>query len=738
MVTRRQFLLTALLRRVRGARLTSLAARVGAAGAVGSAAGCGGGKKAGDASGSPTPPPPLSNSDFEARRNAPGVVRWFDFTSLGSKIDNTNSTPNSWPNVGYLPGSSNDPVLDASLGINAIRFDVPGKSGSNAGGEWYVNFSDDLGTQFGAGSTFFMQWRQRFNAAYCATEIFQTAPNTGVPSAIKQVIISAQDTPTAHYDSCVELELVCTSYGMHGFPILYQACGWYEPLVDKQPGSSSEFRLQNMRSDPFCLYSQANGRDTSVPPGCFGYAHDEWMTFQISVTLGKLDATVNRYVGSRVRFWGARASQPSHLLIDIPWDIRCGSPAQTYGKGWFGAYMSYKDPAQDHPLMQTWVAEFIVSRQPIADPVVGTIPPQEIIIASTSLSASNGSLDTLVSGNVRQLQAYGYSPGAGRDAIETGRAEYSCLVCDPTGRQMLWFGGPHNNNYGTPDYIRAFSTDSLAWSKLYAETLNRVDANFDAPRSRFISTNQPIAVHTFNGSLMIGHKYYKLSSGGAGGSVDNLCYYDLDMQTWTWSNITPLWYYGSGMALDPASGRVVVFGTDPQASNNLALYDYDPATDKQALRCGAPGAGYMFKLLYLPERDIFLAISYGGEVWEIYYNRSNPAASVITMSATIAANDAAPAAWTLASDRPPPSGHGFGIDKIGFARDHTGLIHGHVYSGFIYTYDPAARTWSKRQIKNEDGTNYAGSQWFYLTEHDPVSGCYFFLAEDGYTYAYRP
>src|SRR5574337_649086 len=213
----------------------------------------------------PTPAPTPVSADFAQR--IVGALRSWDFSQgLGPSV--TGGTVVPFPSVLWYPGTSNNPTLDASQGLSAVRFDVPGKSLSNAGGEWVINFSDDLKTQFGEGDEFFMQWRQRFNQEYIDAYITMAArdstgawiPN-GQPSGIKQVIVSAQDTPTRHFDSCVALELVATSYGMHKFPILYQACGWSNPLTDKMPGRSYDFRLQNQRPAPYCTYLQANTKE---------------------------------------------------------------------------------------------------------------------------------------------------------------------------------------------------------------------------------------------------------------------------------------------------------------------------------------------------------------------------------------------------------------------------------------------------------------------------------------------
>src|SRR5262245_4406150 len=110
--------------------------------------------------------------DFATRCAQPGVVRCFGFDS---DVE-TPVTPNSngWPNnFGVTPGSSTTATRDTTIkasGASSLRFTVPSNSGSNAGGNFYANFSPDLQTTFGANSTFYIQWRQRFSREYIAIE----------------------------------------------------------------------------------------------------------------------------------------------------------------------------------------------------------------------------------------------------------------------------------------------------------------------------------------------------------------------------------------------------------------------------------------------------------------------------------------------------------------------------------------------------------------------------------------
>lgn len=681
---------------------------------MGSVAGCGGGKKAGDASTSSTAPPPLSNSDFEARRNAPGVVRSFDFTSLGDDV--TGSPVNAYPNVGWYPGSSNNPMLDASHGLSAVRFDVPGKSGSNAGGEWYVNFSTDLSVRFGAGQTFFMQWRQRFNDAYIANLILQGAPNSGFPTSIKQVIVSTGDTgpPLIHWDSCTLLELVCTNYNEHAFPYLYQGCGYYEPLIDKQPGDSNDFRLQNQRPAPFCLYSQSKGLNTAVPVGCFGYFADEWMTWQISITVGRRDPTLDKFVGSRVRLWGAREGQSSQLLIDIPCDIHCGPATedQQYGKAWFGPYMTSKDVMQDHSLIQTWVAEFIVSRNPIKDPIVQTIPPQ-----------GPGPLATLPPGKIRSLGAWGDG-----SRLDNGHAEYGKLTYDPPNKRMLLFGGGHTIPNGADDVI-ALPCMTMA-TPMYSVFPRTSDAdmalpnNIDTDLNQWRTTRHLRATHTFGASIVFNNRFYVLTTGGAG--THSLAYLDLATNTWTWLGLQPPWYYVAYVCLDPVSQKIVVVSSTPSFSPFFWIYDpvantITPGTALPSYNVTVPP-----DIFYYAPTDSFILIQVTGVVLELTLDRTTPANSTTV---------------TVSTTGTPPLLKQPGVNNYPSKWDwdpNNGVYSGFFQHGKVYNYNPVTHLWTEETITFEDGSSASSIlQTESSLAFDPDSGCFIFLQDNSSAYAYR-
>lgn len=485
------------------------------------------------------------------------------------------------------------------------------------------------------------------------------------------------------------------------------------------------------------------------------------MTFQIGVKLGRRDNASKRFVGSHVRFWGAREGEPSELLVDMTWDIRSGSAEddQKYGKIFFGPYMTNKDPRQDHPLMQTWYDEFIVSRRPIADPGLGTLPPdaersmsiateaapktqsilsaesapndaqavQSVTVAdrrtnvATLAKARAAPLSTLAEGVARDLGPF----SDGTDA-QRARTDYSSIVYDAVGKRMLLFGGGHGPGVDTD--IRAFplATRPSPWQSLYPPVppADRVGSNWDRTLGRWVSVNQPIARHTFSAALMIGHKYYIMTSGGIEGE-GVIAWYDPDVSNptkrWSYSRAgPPPWYYASGVALDPASGMVAIYGTDSGASNYLHLWLYDPRTDAISKAADAPSTllGYMFDLHYIASLDRFVAFDSSGGITEIALDRADPRMTRFVR---------------IAPSGPPPPTHSNATALAWNGR----VLGGDVVDGMFHAYDPTTHSWAEQRIAKEGGGSATMSQAFYAIAYDPESGCFIFIGTDGHTYAYR-
>jgi hypothetical protein len=264
--------------------------------------------------------------------------------------------------------ATRDTSVKAS-GASSLRFTIPANSGADSAGAYFTNFSNDLSVQFGENSEFYVQWRQRFSPEFVNT---QFAGGGGW----KQAIIGTGDKGTQAgqvYSSCSSLETVVQNTNHRGFPQMYNSCsgsashppydGFYEPF------GTYDFKLQNARPSPYCLYSQSGTSHFAPTGNCFGYVANEWLTFQVRIKTGP--RVGNEWVNSYVTLWIAREGQPSQLVINWgPYNLTAGDAAenQRYGKVWFTPYNTGKSSGTTNPTAYTWYDELVISRNKIADP----------------------------------------------------------------------------------------------------------------------------------------------------------------------------------------------------------------------------------------------------------------------------------------------------------------------------------------------------------------------------------
>jgi hypothetical protein len=283
---------------------------------------------------------------------------------------------NSGANFGILASSGDPnvkPTLDTTVkasGNSSLKFTVPSNSGADTSGSYFTNFSSDLSVQFGGNQEFYVQWRQRFTTEFITTRYAGA-------SAWKQIIIGSGDQPGGVlYFSCTDLEVVAGDGYYRGFPQMYNSCSAssahraFDPF--EELFGASDFKLQNARPSPYCLYSQGNTNPPSFfsPTGnCFPYVANQWLTFQIRIKTGPRVNDV--FTNSFVTLWVARQNQPSEMVFNWgPYSLNAGSIAadQKFGKVWLLPYRTGKDSSVAYPETYTWYDELIISTTRIADP----------------------------------------------------------------------------------------------------------------------------------------------------------------------------------------------------------------------------------------------------------------------------------------------------------------------------------------------------------------------------------
>ncbi len=328
----------------------------------------------------PLPAPSAGGASFAQRCAQPGVVRCVGFDDAADFNIGAGGINGAYrQNQGVIPPSGTadysrimqDPNVRAS-GASSLRFTVLSSASADVAGSWFTNFSNDLSIRFGEKSEFYVQWRQRFSPELLAN------PYTAnkAPAGFKQIIIGTGDigyTAGQWYDSCTALETVVVNNQRRGFPQMYNSCtgsashGPYAPF--EEPVGGDDYKLQNARPEPYCLFSQKNA--AHFPPGgnCFAYRANEWMTFQVGIKTGR--RVKDEFVDSTVTLWVAREGKPSEKVIEWgPWNLTAGPPAedQRFGKIWLLPYITGKDVDPIYPVAYTWYDELIVSKTLIADP----------------------------------------------------------------------------------------------------------------------------------------------------------------------------------------------------------------------------------------------------------------------------------------------------------------------------------------------------------------------------------
>jgi hypothetical protein len=300
-------------------------------------------------------------ADFKRRCAEPGVIRCVGFD------DRTQIRGRYGQSSGITKGAA-EPVIDPMVkgsGTGSLKFTIPSRAPADTSGSYFTNFSDDLTVQFGPSSEFFIQWRQRFSRELLATRY---AGGGG----FKSLIVATGDQPGRPYSSCTALTVAVSNYQQRGFPFLYNSCtgssshGPSDPFFEHL---GNDFKLQNARPRPYCLYSQQ--RTSYFPPSgnCFGYFPDEWMTFQLGIRTGP--RLKDEFAGSFVTLWMARENEPSELVVKWgPYNLSAGSPAenQRFGKVWLTPYNTGRSASHEHPVAYTWYDELIISRNRISDP----------------------------------------------------------------------------------------------------------------------------------------------------------------------------------------------------------------------------------------------------------------------------------------------------------------------------------------------------------------------------------
>lgn len=378
---------------------------------------------------------PTPEMDYAVRTSDPRVF-------MSNALDNSGDIDGAWgANHGNCCAGSptNGMFVNTSIkasGPASMECKIPANFlSSDPCRDFFQNFSTTNTLTFGDNSTFYMEWRQYFPAAYL-NEV-----HTG-GDGWKQIILSKGDNPacpgainsTNCPGSCTDNELVAFNSQELGHQMYYQSCVNFSPL---QPNASSPWNganhlrqnvpapngtVCNVATDPGCNRCWASLNPNAGQPGstrfpplgsCIAYAPDEWMTFKVKVTLGTWNSGnvcdggfqqgsggpfYPGYQNSQVDAWIARAGQPFQQAISFP--LCLIAPAhETYSKVWFLVYdtnstnmgPSAKSVYWDELILST--ADIAAPGQTVAAPSAPAVSlsPSSVNFGTQLIAATSGS-----------------------------------------------------------------------------------------------------------------------------------------------------------------------------------------------------------------------------------------------------------------------------------------------------------------------------------------------------------
>jgi hypothetical protein len=315
----------------------------------------------------------LHAADFATRCADPNVVRCYGFedaADLGPRIFARSSGGT------YM---TRDTAQKAS-GAASLRAEVPSRSPADTSGSFFINFADDFSQRFGAGTEFYVQWRQRFSP-----EMLRSFRGG---NGWKQIIVGAGDYPGTINYSCSEQETVFQQDGRSGgggHPWLYYSCGRFDDL---EFHDGTQIRMQHTANPP-CYYPN------DPLQGCKKYVANQWMTFQMHFKIVEWNRNTSRFRG-----WMAKEGEASVLIWDS--DLAGGmtyyrnnDPNAFFGKVWFLPYNTNKDATEDHPTAYTWYDDLIISRTRIADPDGSPVTTPTVTLQASPASVSAQGSTTL-------------------------------------------------------------------------------------------------------------------------------------------------------------------------------------------------------------------------------------------------------------------------------------------------------------------------------------------------------
>jgi hypothetical protein len=192
-------------------------------------------------------------------------------------------------------GSFSNITKDCTVAANgcSLRFKVPAKNnpgaGSNVAGKFEYDFVKD-GKRFGQNSTFYVQFRARFDHGMIA--------NNFGGDGWKHILVYGGKT------ACSKIGLATTNAWYYGFPVMIRDCssGIYTRTGKK---------IYMEQGDYNCAYGHANTKD------CAYFLENQWMTYYYRIhigTWGEPNSSLEAWVSTGTGPMKKWINQPNYLF----------------------------------------------------------------------------------------------------------------------------------------------------------------------------------------------------------------------------------------------------------------------------------------------------------------------------------------------------------------------------------------------------------------------------------------
>ncbi|MBN8279522.1 MAG: hypothetical protein J0M16_02830 [Gammaproteobacteria bacterium] len=261
--------------------------------------------------------------DTQAAANALGQTRYPAMSGAGSIATAAKAYPN---NVG--PNGLRYPAVDNSQfasGGGSLRLTANPTASENQSGGWYLGAEGKTAwpKRFGAGTTLYLQWRQRYDHAYTNQINWSALGGDGV----KQIILWSTGS------SCSDLQVVIVDAAKRGYPQGYSNCGgrpFYWCPTGKSGDNCSVWNTNYlpMSGHGQYLYQQGpaaadfrcvRGSESAGTCGYWRDHQDRWWTYYLAIEVGQAGKPT-----SRVKGWLSRGNgEPLRQFIDygpFPWN----------------------------------------------------------------------------------------------------------------------------------------------------------------------------------------------------------------------------------------------------------------------------------------------------------------------------------------------------------------------------------------------------------------------------------